>query len=198
MREGVKLAVVLLIICAVSSGLLGLTNDFTQPQILARRAQSEAEAKAVVMPQADDISQSVDEETFNAVLDELMLTSETLNQAYIAKQQDAVIGYVFECTVKGFGGDIKVMVGVNIEGTVSGVKVTSHSETVGLGSKATDEEWVSQFNGLSAASDVQVVKTENRGDNEITAITGATITSRAVVSAVNYALQAFTIINGGL
>ncbi len=46
-----------------------------------------------------------------------------------------MIGYVFKCEVSGFGGALQVMVGINIDGTISGAKVTNHSETVGLGAQ---------------------------------------------------------------
>jgi electron transport complex protein RnfG len=198
MRDGFKLAIILLVICAISSGLLGLTNQMTYPKILERRAQTEAEAKEIVMPDADDITESLDEATYNAVLDEMLLTSDTINDVYVAKKDGAVIGYVFKCEVNGFGGALQVMVGINIDGTISGAKVTSHSETVGLGAKSTDETWISQYKGLSTSEDITVVKTENKTGNQITAITGATITSRAVTSAVNYASQAFNLIIGGI
>lgn len=198
MRDGFKLTIVLLLICAVSSGLLGLTNQMTNPQILARRAQTEAEAKQVVMPDADDITEKLDDATYNAVLNEMLLTSDTLNEVYFAKKDGEIIGYVFKCKVSGFGGALQIMVGINIDGTISGAKVTSHSETVGLGAKSTDDTWISQYSGLSTSSDITVVKTENKADNQITAITGATITSRAVTSAVNYASQAFNLIIGGI
>ncbi len=198
MRDGFKLTVILLLICAVSSGLLGLTNQMTYPQILTRRAQTEAEAKQVVMPDADDVTEELDDATFNAVLSEMLLTSDTINEVYVAKKDGAVIGYVFKCKVSGFGGAMQIMVGINIDGTVSGAKVTNHMETVGLGAKATDETWISQYQGLSASEEIAVVKTENKTDNQVTAITGATITSRAVTSAVNYASQAFNLIIGGI
>jgi Na+-translocating ferredoxin:NAD+ oxidoreductase RnfG subunit len=86
MRDGFKLAIILLVICAISSGLLGLPIQMTNPKILERRAQTEAEAKEIVMPDADDITESLDEATYNAVLDEMLLTSDTINDVYVAKK----------------------------------------------------------------------------------------------------------------
>ena len=92
-------------------------------------------------------------------------------------------GYVVQVAPSGFGGVLDVMVGVNTDGTCSGVSIISHSETSGLGANATKEDFRSQFVGKS-----NVAVTKDGGD--IAALTGATITSRAVCSGVNAAIAA--------
>ena len=87
----------------------------------------------------------------------------------------------------GYGGDVTLSVGIRPDGTVTGVKVTSMSETSGLGANCTKEEWISQFTGMTASS-VGYVRDGNPGPNEINAITSATITTKAVLEAVNQAL----------
>lgn len=88
-------------------------------------------------------------------------------------------GYVIETVTAGYAGDITLLVGVNNEGQVTGLMVRQISETFGLGAKArTDTEFLSQFLGTSGEAAV--------GDT-VDAITGATVTSKAVTKAVNAA-----------
>ncbi len=84
-----------------------------------------------------------------------------------------------------YGGEILLMVGVGNDGAVTGVEVVSHSETSGLGANATKEEFRSQFKGVSQS----VAVTKDGG--QIDALTGATVTSRAVCDGVNAALSCY-------
>ena len=78
---------------------------------------------------------------------------------------------------KGFGGTVKVMIGIDADGKVTGVKVTEHSETPGLGSKAADADYLKQYQGVTEAPESSI-----KDDKNVDAITGATITSNAVYS----------------
>ena len=98
-----------------------------------------------------------------------------------------IIGYVVVNSEKGYGGDISVMTGVDADGKVTGVNILSHGETAGLGANATNESFRDQFKGL--VNGITVSK-DKAGENSIDALTGATITSRAVVRAVNAAIEA--------
>ena len=91
-------------------------------------------------------------------------------------------GYVVETnSPNGFGGAIDMMAGINSAGEVTGLAIITHAETSGLGSKATDPEWQAQFAG---ATDIVSV---TKDGGTIEAITGSTITSRAVCDGVNAA-----------
>ena len=92
-------------------------------------------------------------------------------------------GYVVEATVRGYVGNISVLVGVDASGTVTGVAITLISETLGLGSRAAEQYFVEQFKGLSGTLKV--------GEN-VDALTGATVTSKAVTKAVNSAIAFVT------
>ena len=89
-----------------------------------------------------------------------------------------------EVTPSGFGGNLDVMVGVDNDGVCTGVSIVSHAETSGLGANATKEAWRAQFIGKSGTLAV------TKDGGEIEALTGATITSRAVTSGVNSAIAA--------
>ena len=86
-------------------------------------------------------------------------------------------------SVNGFGGAIDMMVGVDNAGTVTGVSIISHGETASLGANCTREDFRARFVG---ASDTLAV---SKDGGSIDALTGATVTSRAVVSGVNLALD---------
>ncbi|MDD5747384.1 MAG: FMN-binding protein, partial [Candidatus Omnitrophica bacterium] len=107
----------------------------------------------------------------------------------------AVIGWGVPLSGKGYGGPIRLLVGVDITGVITGVKVLGHSETPGLGSKInekgykqTEPAFLRQFNGKKN-QDIVLIKGPT--DSNIQAITGATISSRAVVESVRKGVEEF-------
>lgn len=163
-----KLALTLLVISAVVSGLLGLTNFVTKDKIAAINADKTAASMKEVLP-ADTYTEL-----------EYPATGSQANVAAVYQADDK--GYVIEVTPSGFGGTIDMVVGVGNDGTVTGVSIISMSETSGLGANASKESFRSQFVGKSGELAV------SKDGGEIDALTGATITSRAVTSGVNTAL----------
>ena len=163
----VQLVVTLFAISAICAVLLGLVNNITMGPIeVATQAKTEAAMEAVLPADA---------------YEEVEYTGGDPLVTAVYKAGDA--GYVVQVAPSGFGGVLDVMVGVNTDGTCSGVSIISHSETSGLGANATKEDFRSQFVGKS-----NVAVTKDGGD--IAALTGATITSRAVSSGVNAAIAA--------
>ncbi|NLD22260.1 MAG: FMN-binding protein [Bacteroidales bacterium] len=103
-----------------------------------------------------------------------------------------------DVTVKGYGGDINMTVGVDIKGHITGVKIGSHNETPGLGAKASEPEFISQFGEVTINDKLVIVKQNKKAANEIQAISGATISTKAVTEGVSAALSAADIlIKGG-
>ncbi len=108
----------------------------------------------------------------------------TISGVYEAQAGGETIGYCVEVNPSGFGGTLTMIVGINTDGTVAGAQVTAHGETPGLGAKAqTDPNWITQFAGQPADGSLAVSK----DGGTIEAITGSTITSRAVTLGVNTA-----------
>ena len=163
-----KLALTLLVISAVVSGLLGLTNYVTADKIAAITADKTAASMQEVLP-ADHYTEL-----------EYPLTGSQAGVAAVYQADDK--GYVVEVTPSGFGGTIDMVVGVDMTGAVTGVSIISMSETSGLGANASKDSFRSQFVGKSGTLAV------SKDGGEIDALTGATITSRAVTSGVNTAL----------
>ena len=170
----VRPAIVLLLISAVAAGLLGVVSEVTKAPIAAQNEKSLNEGMMAVMPAAS---------SFEAVDAEL---TGTITGIYKADNG----GFVLTTAPGGFGGAVNTMVGVDADGVVTGVRVTGHSETPGLGALATDPSFYEQFAGASGS----VTVTKDGGT--IVPITSATITSRAVCAGAQEALD-WVAANGG-
>ncbi len=173
--------VALLLICLVSTALLALTNSVTAAKIAENAVETEKASRMVVMPEASSFGEVTETESGLTYCEALSESGEKL-------------GFVFTSSAKGYGGAVGVMVGVDNEGVITGIEILSHSETPGLGANATGENFKNRFVGKSG--ELTVDKNSNEGQN-IQAITAATITSKAVTSAVNAALTEFNALTGG-
>ena len=162
----VRIIVCLTVICLFVAGLLGVVNHYTKPQIEANENAEKQEAIKSIF--GDDIeSNKISEEDAD-------------NELYIILKDGKVFGYCAEVAPNGFGGEIKMMVGVDYEGKVCGANIVSMSETPGLGSRTKEEAWfLEQFVGKSGELAV---------GSGVDAITGATISSKAVTKGVSDAL----------
>ena len=170
----VKPAIVLLVIAGVAAGLLGVVSEVTAEPIAIQEKKTLDEAMAAVMPEAS---------TFETLDVELTGTITAVYEADCG-------GYVITTAPGGFGGAVNTMVGIGEDGVITGLRVTGHSETPGLGAKSTTPEFYEQFTGKTAP----VAVTKDGG--EIVPITSSTITSRAVCSGAQEALD-WVAANGG-
>ena len=184
-KEIAVITVTLFLIAAICTALLAGTNLLTKDKIEEITVQQETAAKAAVLADAASFSEA---KTLNGTDGEF-----TYFEGY--DESGAVIGYVFPISTKSYGGDLACMVGVASETeSISGVKITAINDTAGLGMKAKNDEFVEQYIGRSG---VIGVNKNTSTDTEIQAITGATITSKAVTGAVNKAFAQFTMITAG-
>ncbi|SHG99323.1 RnfABCDGE type electron transport complex subunit G [Tepidibacter thalassicus] len=181
MKEIVKLGMILLIITTVSATVLGVTNNVTLPAIQKQNEIANIKARKEVLPEADD---------FRAVKDE-NIKSEIIKEIYEGLNGNDVVGYTIKTAPKGYGGEIEVMVGIGTDGTIHGVSIGNHAETPGLGAKAADKEFKGQYKGMSVDKNIEVIKNPGPKENEIVAISGATITSKAVTDGVNEAIRVY-------
>ncbi len=172
------LALVLFLITFITALLLGFVNQATAPLIERNNEETRAAAMAELIPDAEFVE--ADPSSVPAPDKE----TPAIQNIYEAQKDGETVGYCMEVLPSGFGGTLTVVVGINSDGTVAGAKVTSHSETPGLGAKAqSDPTWITQFAGQPADGSLAVTK----DGGTINAITGSTITSRAVTLAVNTA-----------
>ncbi|HHT50557.1 MAG TPA: RnfABCDGE type electron transport complex subunit G [Eubacteriaceae bacterium] len=187
MREIIKLAGILFAITAIAGVLLGLTNMATADKIEQQLIQENINARKAVLPQATEFKKVEDEELDSIVQKDFQM----IEEIYEGINEGELIGYTFKTTPSGYGGQIVVNVGISLDGTVSGINIVSHTETPGLGAKATEESYQDQYKEKSIDSPLEVVKSTPSGENEIQAIAGATVTSNGVTDGVNIAIDLF-------
>jgi len=156
---------VLVVICLVISAALAVTNNVTKPVIDKGAAERAEAARAEIIPEAQGFVQ--------LSLDGMPAS---ISEAYGTLND---VGYVFTAVVTGYGGDMTIMCGIANDGTIIMCKTLSHSETKGMGSKTADEPFRSQFVGVDSTLD------------GVSAITGATISSKAYLGAVNDIFTAY-------
>ena len=177
-------------ICLVAGAILAGVNAFTAGPIAIAKAAALEEAIKAVAPEFDN---KPTEEAYMAVTAD----GDSL-KIYPAKKGDEVVGGAVESnTQKGFGGQIKVIVGFDMQGTILNYSVLEHAETPGLGAKMQDwfrmEKGQQNVLGRTVPNDGLKV-TKYGGD--VYAITAATISSRAFLNSVNRAYSAFAGVDG--
>lgn len=158
-----KPAVILMLICLISGALLAITYSLTKEKIAEAEQEQINQALSGIFPSAEFVSE---------------------DDYYKALENGELVGYAAIVEGKGYGGTIKMAVGIRLDGTVEGVRIISHSETPGLGSGVAEDEFLGQFEGTS----LENLKLREDG-GEIDAVTGATISSRAVVDTVREEVQ---------
>ena len=180
-----KNCLALFVITLVAGVSLAFVNEVTKEPIAKAQDKARLEAYEVVYPNAEFKVMDNSDEILKA--SSKSLEKENLSQCSVddvlavTDKNGNLIGYVFSATSpSGYGGDIKVAIGVsNKTNKITGFTVLSHSETAGLGAKATEDEFKSQFIGKSA-NGINYTKNGASNDTEIDALSGATITSNAV------------------
>lgn len=198
--------VILMVICAVTTALLGFTNEITKEPISQAEEQSRQDSMRSVSPDGVKSYEKVEINNDGA-------------ECYAAlDEQGNILSYAVSTSSKGYGGVIKVMTGISAaDGSVIAVSVYDNSdETPGLGAKTSEDKFCEQFSEVgnealkekasssenfkgAADSGFVVAKDADKyPDNKsVDAVTGATISSRAVVSAVNEALEIYRSVIGG-
>lgn len=178
--------------------ILGLVYGVTKPRIdAANKAATEAAYKEV-FADADSFNQKdYDKDAADQLVSDAGY-SDTIDDVEEALDASGnVLGYVITVTAKdGSQGSITFSVGIQNDGTVNGYSITSIAETPGLGMKAEEEPFYSQFQNKLVDS-FEVVKQAPSADNEIESITGSTITSKAMANGCNAAILYFQSELGG-
>ena len=113
-----------------------------------------------------------------------------ISEVYEGKDGADIVGYTVKVLPKGYGGEIELIVGISSDGKITGINIGNMSETPGLGAKAKESDFQSQFTD-KPASDLTLVKGSASSEDEVSAISGATITSTAVTNGVNVAIELF-------
>lgn len=182
MKKILNLTLSLGCVCAISGSLLFYANEKTAPVVEQKQIQQKLEAFRKVLPEFDN----------DLIQDKIEIDDVTF---YPAKKDNQLVAIAGEASAKGYGGEIKVMVKIDLDGKIGLIQVLSHNETPGIGTKVTDRirkksffdffkkknndqklipnEYLDSYNGKVLARNIKV-----------DAVSGATISSRGVLSAV--------------
>ena len=177
MAKILRLGAVLFIITAVTGLILGGVYTMTLEPIRSAKEKEKMAALAETLPEASDF------EGMDSPLDHSIIKEVNKGSA-----NGETVGYNITVTPKGYGGLIEMVVGIDDEGKLSDLKILSPPATPGLGAKAADPAFSDQFEQKNVDR-VVITKTTPAEENEIQAISGATITSSAVANGVNTALE---------
>lgn len=184
-------ALKLFMITLVAGICLGAAYEITKNPIAVAQAATEQKTYQSVFKDAASFEPNADAQAEIASSADKIKTdyaNAKIEEVLDAKDASGkVVGYVVNTTGKGFGGDVKLTVGIKSDGTITGIGFLSLSESAGLGMNAKQPKFYEQYLNKSVES-FTVTKTGAKSDSEINAISGATITSRAVTNAVNAAL----------
>lgn len=181
-----KVGFTLCAITAVSALILACVNSVTAPVIAKNTAEKQSQAMQKVLPAASEFSE---DNLVNENIDKIV------TEIYEGKDENGeVCGYAVMVSPNGYGGAISMTVGVDADLTVTGVDIISQSETPSLGAKCIEDDFKDQYIGKTQG--VTVTKNGAK-DNEVDAISSATITSNAVTLGVNTAIDAVSLIKEG-
>ena len=190
MKGMIKDALILFAITLIAGLMLGVVNDITKEPIARQEQKAKTEACQNVFADAASFEEQEMEDATQALAD-AGLTGADIDELMAAKDASgAFLVYVITVTDhEGYGGDIQFSMGVTTDGVLNGISLLSISETAGLGMRA-GEVLVPQFENKDVDR-FTYTKTGSTADSEIDAISGATITTNAVVNGVNAGLLYF-------
>ena len=197
MNKIIKNTLILAAITVVSGLVLGAAYEVTKGPIAQTQAKQKQEACQAVYPEADSFeAMDVDQKAAKEAIKK-MGTNATVDEVYSAVMDGSEAGYVITVTDKdGYGGDIQFAMGIQDDGTLNGISILSIGETAGLGMRANTDAFKDQFKDKKVDK-FEYTKTGATADNQIDALSGATITTNAMTNGVNAGLCAFQYEKGG-
>lgn len=198
MKKIIKDTLALALITVIAGIALGAVYMITKEPIEKQNEKTKIAAYNAVFSDLDTYKEYEDVSSLSKALKENGFSAVDVNEvvyAYNSKGED--LGMIITVTDKeGYGGNIKMTVGIDVTGTITGLEILEISETAGLGMKAADKSFRDQYVGINA-DEVVYTKSGKTQNNEIDAISSATITTKAVTDGVNGAITIFKELQGG-
>lgn len=186
-KQILKDTISLVLITFIAAVCLSFVYELTKDSIAAAEAEERMNSYYLVYPEAVSFREAEQEILKGYVSGNSAVT--VTSALYALDENGQETGCALSVvTSSGYGGEIELSIGLKADGTLTGLKVTSMSETSGLGAHCQDETWQAQFIGI-CAREIVYTKTGKAAPNEIDAITSATVTTNAVVEAVNGGLD---------
>ncbi len=195
----IKAVCVLFVITVVMGAGLGAVNEITKEPIAKTKEQAKIDAGKAAYPGAASImtNDKLDYTAINDLIHQIGKSTVNVDELSVAvDENNNALGYVVTVTSsEGYAGDVQVMVGVSLDGTVKGIQYLTLNETVGFGQNAKEPEFTDQFIGQKVLS-FEYTKTGADSEGEVDAISGATITTSAVVDCINTAVMLVNLMGG--
>ncbi len=180
------MVVVLTVICGASGLVLSYVNEATKaPREYQLLKYVKGPSLKAVLPEGYDNDPITDKISVTLGKDEK--GKPIVKDVFPAKKAGKIIAFAYDASASGYHGQVSIMVGFTPDGTLTGISVMTHSETPGLGARIVEPAFTKQFKGLK---DVSQVKLSTQG-GRIDAVSGATISSTAAVTAVQEAMKLF-------
>ncbi|MDD2228381.1 MAG: FMN-binding protein [Candidatus Cloacimonetes bacterium] len=178
MKYYIRLTLILLIFCAVASGILAYVNSLTEPVITERKAKEEVATRSELIPDAD--------------FSEAKFADGSLYYIATSKATKDTLGYTFVAAENGYSSNVQTMVGVDTNLKVVKIKVINQAETPGLGANCTSDSFQAQFSGLGE-TDLLV----DKDGGMVKSLSGATITTRTITNSIAAQIAALKASMGG-
>ena len=201
MKDMIKNSLILFAITLVAGFALGSVYDITkEPRAKQEKLATDRAYKEVFSEATKFEDKKIDKKAAEKhIADKGVKSSQAEIESVVEAKDNSgnVLGYVFTIISKeGYGGDIKFTMGVDNDGVIGGISILSINETAGLGMQANTDGFKKQFKGKQVDK-ITYSKTGATKDNEIDAISGATITTNTMTNGVNAGLYCFDFLAGG-
>ncbi len=185
MKSTVRLVLTLFLITAISALILSLSNKVTAPVIAEADKLKEDKARMELLPEGETF-EILEED----IISKLKESDSNIVDCFKGLKNGETIGYIIKSTTNGYGGSIEFLIGIKEDGKLGGIKVLSHEETAGLGENITKPFFADSFKDKSIDGELVATKQPSQ-DNEVQAITSATVTTTAMVGEINKIIEAF-------
>jgi len=180
-KDIIRLILVLTCVSVVAGLMLSVTNKVTATPIAIAARKTTVDALSVVLPAFDN---QPDQNVFKVT------EADKEWQFYVARKSGVYAGAAFiASSANGYGGEIRLMIGITDDGAIKAIQILEQRETPGLGTKITNDKFKNQFAGKDVAATTWAV---TKDGGQVDAITGATISSRAVAEAIRSGAAMYT------
>ena len=187
MKNYLKTGLVLLVISAIAAGLLAVVNSFTSEVIAKAEFEKSVQAYQEIYGDKADTFEPLDESKKAALVEKY----KDIQDVFVAKKGDEIVGYGINHTANGYGGAMTNAIGLLNDGTIAGFRNIQNAETPGIGTQITEAPYFEQFVGKSFKNGEVKGNKDPQAEDEIPMISGATISSTAVLKGINSILPAY-------
>nr|WP_296155341.1 RnfABCDGE type electron transport complex subunit G [uncultured Peptoniphilus sp.] len=182
-----KTGFILLLISAVSAGLLAVVNGMTVDVIAQAEFEKSVEAYQEIYGDKADTFEPIDEAKKAALVEKYG----DIQDVFVAKKGDEVVGYGINHKTNGYGGEMTNAIGLLNDGTIAGFRNIQNAETPGIGTQITEPTYFKGFEGKTFKNGEVKGNKEPAAEDEIPLITGATVSSTGVLEGINSILPAY-------